>query len=214
MSWFFKGGRLKDFAYVNARSLGASTSPDFELQYIEISNVDKNGVISEESIETIRFEDAPSRARRIVTNQSTIISSVRPNLQAMAYFEYADANLICSTGFNVVTPRFDYLLGKYLYYLLRSDDAYQYFVSRAKGVGYPAVDEEDFATLPVKFPVVGEQTKICNYLDKTFSVIDDVIRLKQLDKEKTVLEDYKKSIIHECVTGMRRITDADLKKVS
>jgi len=214
MNWIKRNGRLKDFAFVNAYSLGAGTRPDNEIRYVEISNVDSNGVISEEAIETIRFEDAPSRARRIVTENSTIISSVRPNLQAMAYFGVVDSNLVCSTGFNVVTPRYGFLSGRYLYYLLRSNEAHQYFIARAKGVGYPAVDEKDFVSLPVKFPGLEEQKRICQYLDSTSSVIHEVIRMKQLDRDNTILEQYKISLIHECVTGKRRITEADLRLVA
>lgn len=77
--------RLKDVAAINAASLPANTDPDYEFDYLEISNVDYYGVIDPNAIERLRYEDAPSRARRRVGKNCTIISSVRPNLQAVAF---------------------------------------------------------------------------------------------------------------------------------
>lgn len=95
----WKIDRLKDVAAINAGSLSANTVPDYELAYIEISNVDFHGIIDANAVEHLMFEDAPSRARRIVRKGCTIISSVRPNLQAVAHIPDDCANLICSTGF-------------------------------------------------------------------------------------------------------------------
>ena len=63
--------------------------------------------------------------------------------------------------------------------------------------------------LPV--PPLPEQREIAAFLDWRVSVIDrlmDACR-KQIDS----LGEYKKSLISECVTGKRRITDADLEGV-
>ena len=45
-----------------------------------------------------RQKDAPSRARRRLVEDCTAISSVRPNLQAVAFIESASDDLVCSTG--------------------------------------------------------------------------------------------------------------------
>ena len=77
--------RLKDVSAINADSLPATTDSDYEFDYIEISNVNYYGVVNANAIERLRYENAPSRARRRVGKNSTIISSVRPNLQAAAF---------------------------------------------------------------------------------------------------------------------------------
>lgn len=56
--------RLKDVAAINAAVLPANTDPDYEFDYLEISNVDYYGIVDPKSIERMRYEDAPSRARR------------------------------------------------------------------------------------------------------------------------------------------------------
>src|SRR5688572_22608954 len=123
----WKSDRLKDVAVINGSSLPANTDPDYEFDYLEISNVNYHGVIDRQAIERLCYEDAPSRARRRVQRGNTVVSSVRPNLQAVAYIDDGLSTLVCSTGFNVVQPRQAQLLPKYTYYSLISDGARQYF---------------------------------------------------------------------------------------
>ena len=56
--------KLKYLASINDDVLGEDASADFEMQYIDIGNVDSSGRISE--LASYRFENAPSRARRLV----------------------------------------------------------------------------------------------------------------------------------------------------
>ena len=171
--------RLKDVTVINPASLPANTDPDFEFRYLEISNVDYYGIISENAIETMRFDDAPSRARRIVSEGSTVISSVRPNLQAVAHVDEAGPDLICSTGFNVVQPNARRLDERFAYYTLIGDGARQYLEATATGVGYPAVGDKDFGVFPVVLPPLPEQQAIAAYLDSSCAAIDAAIAAKR-----------------------------------
>jgi len=76
--WSFD--RLKDVSAINASSLPANTDADYEFDYLEISNVNYHGIVDSNAIERLRYEDAPSRARRRLAKNCTAISSVRPNL--------------------------------------------------------------------------------------------------------------------------------------
>ncbi|MDP3722188.1 MAG: restriction endonuclease subunit S [Candidatus Omnitrophota bacterium] len=215
--------RLKDLCIVNGASLPAGTDPDFEFPYLEISNVDYFGIVDRNAIEGLRFEDAPSRARRIVAQNSTIISSVRPNLQAVAFFPDDTSGLICSTGFNVVQPDEHRLVPRYAYYVLISDYARQYFEAVATGVGYPAVADKDFGALIFPVPHRPEQERIATYLDGICAQVDAVASLQKADDKvprgKGVLNQqmetliaYRKALIFECVTGQRRVTEEDLRR--
>jgi type I restriction enzyme S subunit len=218
----WKSDRLKDVAIVNATSLPASTDPNYEFQYLEISNVDYFGIIDKEAMERLRFEDAPSRARRRVPPDSIVISSVRPNLQAVAFFPHHCPDLVCSTGFNVVQPRKHVLVPRFAYYVLISEYARQYFEAAATGVGYPAVGDKAFGSLVVPLPPLSEQNHIAAFLEASCSAIDAVASIAEqdngsprrtgvLNRQMETLLAYRKSLIHECVTGRRRITEADLK---
>lgn len=218
----WKADRLKDTCAINRASLPAGTDLDFEFPYLEISNVDYFGIVDMAAIETLRFEDAPSRARRLVFQNSTIISSVRPNLQAVAFFQDDPAGLVCSTGFNVVQPDVNRLCPKFLYYVLISDYARQYFEAAATGVGYPAVSDKEFGALVLPLPMLEEQMRIAAYLEAKCTVLDSVASLYKvadetarpigvLNRQMGTLFAYRKSLIHECVIGERRVTAIDLK---
>ncbi len=220
----WKADRLKDVCSVNRMALPAGTDPDFEFPYLEISNVDYFGIVDPAAIERLRFEDAPSRARRLVFTNCTIISSVRPNLQAVAFFSNVPEGLICSTGFNVVCPDENKLWPKFAYYVLISDYARQHFEATATGVGYPAVGDKDFGALVLPLPTLNEQKQITSYLDNSCGVIDGVTSLYKsgddgarpkgvLNRQMDTLFAYRKSLIHECVTGQRRVTEADINRV-
>jgi len=190
--------RLKKIAEINARALSATTDDDYVLRYLEISNVNNRGIISEAAVEELSFIDAPSRAKRIVRSGDTVISSVRPNLQAVAHIDQASDNFIASTGFYVVSPNQNKLHPKYIYYLLLSEDTKQYLEAVAKGVGYPAVDDKDFVTIKFLLLSIDEQRRIATYLDKTCAAIDTAIEKKQ--KQLETLDALRKSIIHKAIT--------------
>lgn len=175
--------RIKDVATINRNSIPANSDADYHFDYLEISNVNYYGLVDGTAIEHLRFEDAPSRARRIVSAGSTVISSVRPNLQAVAYFQHAGADFICSTGFNVVEANGDVLVSHFAYYCLISECARQHYESVATGVGYPAVSDKEFGAFKLRLPAVDEQERIAAYLDASCRVIDAamVAKRKQID---------------------------------
>lgn len=195
-NWY--SDRLKDVAKINASSLSADTDPDYEFDYLEISNVDYNGIIDPKAIERLRYEDAPSRARRRLSKNCTIISSVRPNLQAAAFLD-SQIDFICSTGFNVVEAHQHKLLPKFAYYMLISEAGRQYFEAAAKGVGYPAVDDKDFSSFSMLLPPIHEQERIARYLDESCAAIDAAVAAKRHQLE--TLDALRKTSIAQAVTG-------------
>lgn len=190
--------RLKDVSTINATALPANTDLDYEFDYLEISNVNYYGIIDQAAIERLRFEDAPSRARRRVVKNCTLISSVRPNLQAIAFMDNGREDFICSTGFNVVLSAENKLLPKFVYYALISEGGRQYFEAVAKGVGYPAVDNRDFGSYLMPLPPLPVQQRISSYLDASCSAIDAAVVAKRRQIE--TLEAVRKAIIQKAVT--------------
>ena len=95
--------RLKYLATVNDEALPETTDPDMEITYVDIGNVDSVGGIT--GTEDLVFENAPSRARRIVRQGDVIISTVRTYLKAIARIGPTDTSLVVSTGFAVIRPR-------------------------------------------------------------------------------------------------------------
>ncbi len=74
----------------------------------------------------------------------------------------------------------------------------------------PGISVDTIKRLYIPVPGYKEQLNIAAYLDQKTSEIDTVLEKITLQIEK--LEEYKKSLIHECVTGKRRITEADVQE--
>jgi type I restriction enzyme, S subunit len=134
----FEHRRLKYVASINNEALTEETAADFELQYVDIGNVDSSGNVHE--IATYRFEDAPSRARRIVRDGDVIISTVRTYLQAIAPIQSPPENLIVSTGFAVIRPKQGGLNAGFCKYALREPAFLAEVEMRSVGVSYPAIN--------------------------------------------------------------------------
>ncbi len=186
--------RLKYLATVNDEALAESTDPDVEIAYVDIGNVDSvEGITGGEELV---FEDAPSRARRIVRQGDVIISTVRTYLRAIARIEAADANIIVSTGFAVIRPR--HLDDGFIAYALRAPYFVERVVAHSVGVSYPAINASDLACLDIAFPPFAEQRAIAAYLDRETSKIDALVAKKERLIE--LLQEKRIALISRAVT--------------
>jgi type I restriction enzyme S subunit len=69
---------------------------------------------------------------------------------------------------------------------------------------------ENLGRFKLAVPPVEEQREIAAVIrqkDAEFRVLSS-----QIERQADVLIQYRKSLIHECVTGQRRVTEADLKQ--
>ena len=155
---------LKYLATLNDDALGEDTDADYEIQYIDIGNVDSSGYIHK--VVTYRFSDAPSRARRRVRNCDVIVSCVRTYLQAIAPIEKPAENLIVSTGFAVVRPRLGVLRAGFCKYALREPYFLNEVERRSVGVSYPAINTSDLGAIPLPAPSVAVQNVVEVFLDR------------------------------------------------
>ncbi len=64
---------------------------------------------------------------------------------------------------------------------------------------------------PIPLPPMAEQEAICAHLAEKLGEMDTLIRT--IESQISTLTAYRKSLIHECVTGQRRVTEADLNRV-
>jgi len=161
----WKVKRLKYLVSINNNSLPETTDKSYEFSYLDIRAVGTGYIVKE--FERLYFENAPSRARRILKKEDTIISTVRTYLRAVFYFDSDVNNLICSTGFAVLTPKgkvYPPLLG----ILIQSDNFINLVIKESIGVAYPAISETKLGKLKVAFPLsFEEQKKISNYINES-----------------------------------------------
>lgn len=101
----------------------------------------------------------------------------------------------------------DNVNSKYYHYLLHSYDVIKVFYNMGDGVRQ-GLNFSEFAKLLLLEPTTVEQQQIADYLDTQCSEIDATA--EDIQKEISLLEDYKKSVITEAVTkGLN--PDAEMK---
>jgi type I restriction enzyme S subunit len=196
MKSLFDKRKLKYAASLNDESLTESTDPDFELQYVDIGNVDSQGNIHELAV--YPFKKAPSRARRQVKHGDVIISTVRTYLQAIAPIKEPETNLIVSTGFAVVRPNSNILNDDYFKYAVRESRFLEEVEARSKGVSYPAINSSELADIAISLPTIEIQQLIADYLDRETTQIDNLIAAKE--QMLTLLEEKREALISHAVT--------------
>ncbi|WP_318557191.1 restriction endonuclease subunit S [Geobacter anodireducens] len=140
-------------------------APDSLFRYIDIASIDKDNksIIGTQSI---LGQHAPSRARKVVRTGDVLVSTVRPNLNAVAV---VPANLdgeIASTGFCVLRPNPKLVDGRYLFYRTVTNDFVSYQVARMKGANYPAVTDGTVKQAGIPLPALTEQRRIIEILDQ------------------------------------------------
>ncbi len=193
---------IKYFCTVNDETLSEASDPTTEILYVDIGSVDPTKGIVKKDL--LVFEDAPSRARRIVKSGDIIVSTVRTYLRAIAPIENAEENLIVSTGFAVVRPR--QIEADFLSFFLRSKYFVEAVVSRSVGVSYPAINASVLASIKIASPSSKkEQKEIAEYLKKETSKMDLLIEKTELHIDK--LQEYKTAFISAAVTGKIKVTD-------
>ena len=186
---------LKHWLWVNRSVLPEDTEQSFGFDYLDIGSVG-TGRLTEKP-KWMRFGTAPSRARRVVTQGDTIVSTVRTYLKAVWYAEKVDDELIASTGFAVLSPRED-TVPKYVSYLAQSNAFTQRVTAESVGIAYPAISESRFGTFKVPVPPLAEQTAIVRYLDHVDRRVRRLMRAKR--KLIALLTEQKQAIIHRAVT--------------
>lgn len=177
---------LKYVATCNDNALPDSTDDDYEIRYVEISDVNEVDGITGST--TYRFSEAPSRARRIVKDGDVLVSTVRTYLRAISPVKSPPENLIASTGFAAIRPTPNKTSGAFLGYLLRAEWWISEVISHSVGVSYPAINAPDLMAINVPVPNITEQTQIARFLDHETGKIDGLIaeqeQLIELLKEK------------------------------
>lgn len=124
------------------------------------------------------FAEAPSRARRLIQRDDTIISTVRTYLRAVWPVRENVSGVVVSTGFAVLTPGKG-IEPRYLGWLIQSDLVVEEVVARSVGVSYPAISANDIGNIRVPLPSWSTQRAIADYLDVETARIDRLIEKKQ-----------------------------------
>lgn len=146
-----------------------NSKSDEPFHYIDISSVDRESK-EVSATQLILPCDAPSRARQIVKTGDILVSTVRPNLNAVAEIPEQLDGATASTGYCVLRPDNERVDSRYLYFWVRSSGFVKEMVKRSTGASYPAVSDKIVKDSKLPLPPLPEQKRIAAILDKADSI--------------------------------------------
>lgn len=188
-------GKTSEIASTNPTSWTKKNAPS-HVNYIDLSNA-KYGCI--EVVTPYRYEEAPSRAKRILAPHDTIIGMVRPGNRSFAYIY--ENGLTGSTGFAVMRPK-QVNLQAYLYFHLTRDDVIDELARIADGGAYPAIRPEDVS----EFPCMIANDDI---YDKFESFVGPHLqRIGENLKQSGTFADLRDTLLPKLISGELRIPEA------
>ena len=180
-------------------------TPSTDFCYIDIGSIDNKKQKLNPTDTVIAPDKAPSRARKLVDKGDVLYSTVRPYLHNMCIVDRDFSCIpIASTGFAVLTCHAE-LCNKFLFYYMMSPDfdAYANNTDNAKGVAYPAINDDRLYKALIPIPPLGEQFRIVSAIESVDASIRDYGAKEEALRalNGSFPECLKKSILQEAVQG-------------
>jgi len=155
--------------------------------YIDIGSINSTTKrISE--IQEISWLDASSRARQIVQKKDILFSTVRVNLERIAFINKEIPNAIASTGFTVIRAN-NKAEPEYLFYTISSPPFIEKLCKLQKGTAYPAVSDKIVFNEEIPLPPLEEQKQIA----ALFQSIETA--MEQVEGQERNLKALQKSLV-------------------
>ena len=180
-------------------------APNQPFSYIDIGSINNVDLCLNEVDNIIQANDAPSRARRLVEFGDILYSTVRPYLHNMCIVDREfSAKPIASTGLAVMACCSG-LLNRYLFFYLQSPqfDLYANDGDNAKGVAYPAINDEKLYRALIPVPPTKEQYRIAEVIDSIFPALKryNSSQSKKDELNRSIKPKLMKSILQEAIQG-------------
>ncbi len=191
---------LRGFSNLNPESWSRTDSPP-EVEYVDLANT-KWGVI--ETTQHFPWNDAPSRAKRVLRSGDTIVGTVRPGNGS--YSLVGSGGLTGSTGFAVLRPshsRFRELI----YLAATSPENIERLSHRADGAAYPAVRPEVIAETEVSIPA-SETGRLDRFSMAVGSILD---KIEATRSESSFLTAQRNALLPKLVSGQVWVEQAQAK---
>lgn len=180
--------KISEIADINENSLKNSHTPEYEFKYLDIAGIIEPKTIGD--LQKLKFKEAPSRARRIVKDNSIVLSLVRPYFKAFVHLSDAK-NIIASTGTGVIDVKKEHN-SKFIFHQFFSSRFMKFCDDRMTGTSYPAITPTDLSDFQVLLP---KDIETENIISKQLDQFDLSIVAA---KSKIISSQYvQKSIINQ-----------------
>ena len=161
------------------------------------SNVQNGKIVYEDNV----FVNKDISERLMTRIGDILICSRNGSRALIGKCAYID-ELSAGKSFGAFMTIFRSKYNKFIYYTLNSA-IFKFHIGTFLTSTINQLTTSNLSSIRITLPPKEEQQEISDFLDKECNSIDSVIAKKEKLIEK--LEDYKKSLIYECVTGKRQV---------
>lgn len=170
--------KLREIVEPTTGTLNPTKAPAASFMYVDVAAVD-NVVKAIVGARSIMGAEAPSRARKLIRAGDILVSTVRPNLNAVALVPEALNGQVVSTGFCVLRATTK-VLPEYLFFFVRSPAFVDGLSSLVAGAMYPAVSDSQVLDQKLLLPSIDEQRRIVDLLSRA----EGIVRLRREAQKK------------------------------
>jgi type I restriction enzyme S subunit len=213
--------RVKELFLDDAPTITVNQLDDLEVDHYSIPAFDETGKPAREHGSTIASNKTLLRGGELLFSK---LNSHKPRVWLVPVDDHIK---VASTEFIALREWHSRTVSKSFFaYVLGSASFADYITCFQTSVtnSHRRINPEDLLSTEVPHPSLQEQHLIATYLDESCAAIDAVASIGSrpndsiaptgvLDLQMLTLAAYRKSLIHECVTGHRRITEADINLV-
>ena len=189
-------GSLADVSELSTESWNARSAPD-TVEYLDLSNIKWGRILGSVNYE---WNEAPSRARRILRSGDTVVGTVRPGNGSYALITHE--GLTGSTGLAVLRPKAP--ITRALTYLAATDSSnIERLAHLADGAAYPAVRPSVVHESPVTVP---DPDTLLAFSTTVDPVLD---RISACEAENETLAALRDTLLPKLISGELRVPEAE-----
>lgn len=160
----WKKVKLGDICQTNLETYSLSEKWDF-VNYLDTGSLTKN-VVSEYQEIDLQNDKLPSRARRKISVNDILYSTVRPNQEHYGIVKEVVPNMLVSTGFTVISVNQELADSDFIYYCLTQREVIEHLqaIGEQSTSAYPSIKPTDIENLELFLPSLNEQREIASVL--------------------------------------------------
>lgn len=184
------------------------------ISYGQIHSKDNIGTsVNEKLFRYISEEYINTNPQSLVSSNDFIFADTSEDLEGCGNYVYIDENINLFAGYHtiILRPKIKESI-KYLAYLFLTDCWRSQLRCRVSGIKLYSITQKILKETTLILPPLKERKLIVNYLDEKCKEIDKLINSKNRIIEE--LEQYKKSLIYEYVTGKKEVRNNTIIKTN
>ena len=160
----WKKVKLGDICQTNLETYSLSEKWDF-VNYLDTGSLTKN-IVSEYQEIDLQNDKLPSRARRKISVNDILYSTVRPNQEHYGIVKEVVPNMLVSTGFTVISVNQELADSDFIYYCLTQREVIEHLqaIGEQSTSAYPSIKPTDIENLELFLPSLNEQREIASVL--------------------------------------------------